>query len=130
MNAPSIDIKDMLTAESDSSLTYGENLFINLEPTAPPDCVTIFDTQGYPPALSLDGTNYEYPSVQIRVRARKQDDAWRVISEICESLHGRIAQTWNGTYYTVIKLVGTPALLDWDDNRRCRFVLNFNIQRR
>lgn len=130
MNAPSIDIKDMLTADSTTGLVYGTNLFLNAEPTEPSDCVTIFDTPGYSPALSLDGANYEYPSVQIRVRSRKQNDAWEVISEICDSLHGRHNETWNGVYYTVIKLVGTPALLDWDDNRRCRFVLNFNIQRR
>jgi len=132
MNAPSRDIKDMLVADSSTNLTFGRggNTFLNKEPVEPDDCVTIFDSYGYSPQLTMDNARYEYPSVQIRVRNRKQDEGWEQVEEIVTSLHGRNHETWNGALYTVIRVSGSPALLDWDDNGRCRFVINFNLQRR
>jgi hypothetical protein len=133
MNRPSWDIKDMLEAESSIGLIFGKggNLFLNAEPTTPDNCVAIFDGYGSPPQLTMNPEErYEYPSVQIRIRNKKQDDAWVIIEGIMVALHGRNHETWNGTLYTVIKAASSPALLDWDDNGRCRFVINFNLQRR
>jgi len=139
MNQVSEDIKDMLEAglvDSDSSegglgLVFGTNLFKNKEPAKPINCVTIYDTSGMPPYLSVGGeTGYEYPSIQIRVRNSSQIACSTLIEGIKNSLHGRHQQRWNGTLYSLIYAVGNPALLDWDDNGNCRFVCNFNIQRR
>lgn len=131
MNAPSVDIKDMLEAESSLGLTFATDLFIGQEPNTPDDTVTIFDTVGFPDQLTLDATEkYEYPSVQIRVRNNDYIAGWNLINEIRDSLHGRGQETWNGTLYTVIIAMGGPALLDWDDSSRARFIINFNLQRR
>lgn len=130
MNAPSYDLKDILVADTTLGLVYASNLFLNREPLNPDNTVTIFDTYGSPPRLSLDGSSYEYPSVQIRVRNKKQSEATRISFAIYASLHGRAHTTWNGTIYEVIYCSGGPALLDWDDNDRCRFIINFNIQRK
>ena len=70
MNATSVDIKDMLEAESGLNLVFGVNLFVGREPSNPSDCVTIFDTLGMPPQLTFDASErYEKPSIQIRVRS-------------------------------------------------------------
>jgi len=130
MNATSEDIKDMLVADTSLGLTFATNLFINDEPAKPDNCVTIFDTPGFPPDLRLDGVGYESPSVQIRVRNRSSQAAQSLINNIMISLHGRAQQTWNGTLYTVIYCSSGPALLDWDANRNARYITNFNIQRR
>jgi len=135
MNAPSEDIKEMLEAYGDSSgldVVYATNLFIGREPTTPRDCITIFDTSGYPQSLTLDagGLGYEYPSIQIRVRNKKYLDGWNVIHGIMTVLHGKSQEVWNGTLYTVIYCSSGPALLDWDDNGNARFIVNFNLQRR
>ncbi|KKL64285.1 hypothetical protein LCGC14_2166530, partial [marine sediment metagenome] len=45
-------------------------------------------------------------------------------------LHGKAGETWNATLYTVIYCSSGPALLDWDENNRPRFIINFNLQRR
>jgi hypothetical protein len=129
MNSPAYDIKDMLVAETSLGLVYGTNLFINKEPATPDNTVTLFDYFGGRHALTLDGQTYEYPAIQIRVRNRKQSEAWRIIYGIYTSLHGRAHETWNGSVYEVIYTVGGPALLDWDDNDRCRLIINLNIQR-
>jgi hypothetical protein len=135
MNAPSVDIRHILEAKDDSSgsydLEFATNLFIGREPSAPKNCVTIYDTSGYPPYLGLGGdTGYEYPSVQIRVRNASYINGWNMINDIKDALHGRHQETWNGTLYSVIYCTSDPALLDWDDNGNVRFVCNFNIQRR
>jgi hypothetical protein len=133
MNAPSVDIEDMLEAESSLGLTFADNLFVGKEPTEPKNTVTIFDTFGGPPQLTLGGQedgNYYYPSLQIRVRNITYVDGWNLIHDIMVSLHGRAQETWNGTLYTVIYCSSGPALLDWDDNGLVRFIINFNMQRR
>ena len=132
MNAVGEDIKDMLEDSSSGlGLTFGTDLFIAREPTKPDQCVTIFDTGGLPNQLTLgmEG-NYYYPSIQIRVRSNSYTDGWELIQNIMISLHGRGQETWNGTLYSIIKQSSGPALLDWDDNNRPRFVVNFDLQRR
>lgn len=133
MNAPSIDIKTILESYGESSgldLLFADDLFIAKEPALPKNCVTIFDTPGYPPYLGLTDKGYEYPSVQIRVRNTKYEDGWNLINKIMTALHGISQQTWDGTLYSVIICSGGPAHLDWDDNGNARFICNFSIQRR
>lgn len=131
MQAPSVDIKNMLVATSALGLTFTTNLFIGKEPSIPKSCVTIFDTIGFPPYLGLAGeVGYEYPSIQIRVRNIDYQIGWNLINDIKDALHGRNQETWNDTLYSVINCSSGPALLDWDDNGNPRFVINFNAQRR
>jgi len=130
MNAPSVDVKDMLETDSSLGLNLNVDLFVGREPATPRNCVTIFDTPGFPPGLTLDSKLYEYPSVQIRVRNISYLNAQSLASAIMISIHGRAKQTWNGTLYTVIYCSSGPALLDWDENGNARFIINFNLQRR
>ena len=139
MNAPSDDVKDMLVADDDSSsgvslnLVFATNLFTGREPAKPNNCVTIYDHAGFAPSLSLGGkedSGYEYPSIQIRVRNVKEQNAWILIDRIKNSLHARNHEEWNGTLYTVIYCSSGPALLEYDDNNRTILIINFNLQRR
>jgi len=133
MNPSSKDIVEMLEAESSLGLTFATDLFIGREPTLPKNCVTIFDTPGFPPLLTLDEGDpvYYYPSVQIRVRNTSYLTGWNLIHDIMASLHGRANEvSSDGVLYTVIYCSSGPALLDWDENNRVRFIINFNLQRR
>jgi len=132
MNSPSTDIRDMLVADATLGLTFATNLFIGKEPANPENCVTIFDTPGFPPYLGLAGeVGYEYPSIQIRVRNRGYINGWNLIEKIKNSLHGRAQDTLcSPTVYTIIYCSSGPALLDWDDNGNVRLIVNFNLQRR
>jgi hypothetical protein len=131
MNSVSEDIKDILEAESSLDLTFGTNLFVAHEPATPANTVTVYDTAGYAPQLTMDKDEiYEYPSVQIRVRNVSYQTGWELINDIKRSLHGRAHETWNGTYYSVIRCSSDIALVDWDNSKRARFVVNFDIQRR
>lgn len=130
MNAASVDIKDMLEAESSLGLNLATNLFIGLEPISPDNCVTIFDTMASSPDLTLDQTSFYKPSIQIRVRNNVYLNGWNLIEAISTSLHARAQETWNGTLYSIISIASGPAMLSWDTNGRVIFIINFNIQRR
>lgn len=131
MNAPSVDIKDMLVAGG-LGLVAGTNLFIGNEPKSPDNVVTVYDpSYGLPPDMTLNPAEgpYERLTLQIRVRNRTYDEGYSVINGIYSLLHGRAHETWNGTIYEVITS-STPIHLDWDDNHRPRFIINLNLQRR
>jgi len=137
MNSPASDIKSFLEnydeSPNDSSslgLDFSDNLFIGKEPAKPINCVTIYDTPGFPPYLGLNAVGYEYPSIQVRVRNIKYSDGWSLIEKIKDSLHGVNQTTINGTLYSVIYCSSGPALLEWDDNGNAIFFVNFNAQRR
>lgn len=130
MNVTSYDIATMLQAESALGLEYTTNLFIGTEPTSPDNCVTVYDTPGDAPDLTMDITEYNRPSVQVAVRNRVYTDGWDLINSIKGVLHGTSHLTWNGTRYELILCSGEPAPLGWDDTgKRVRFVANFNVQR-
>ena len=134
MNAPSVDIKEMLEyfAQEDSSCV-SELFPINIgkEPAEPQNVISIFETGIMGPQLTLDRSEiYEYPTIQIRVRANEYLEGWDVITNIKNILHGRANETWNGALYTLIRCSSGPALLDYDKNQRVRFIINFYLQRR
>ena len=129
MNASSVDIRDMLEDESSLGLTFTTDLFIGREPPKPDNCVTIFDTFDKP-LLTLNDQGYYDASVQVRVRNNSYLTGWELAHDIMVALHGKAGETWNTTLYTVIYCSSGPALLDWDENNRARFIINFNLQRR
>jgi hypothetical protein len=133
MNAPSVDIKQMLESYGESSgisVEFTSDVFIGREPDKPDNCITIFDTGAYSPSLGISSSGYEYPTIQIRVRNQNYINGWNIIEEIKTALHGVSQQTVNGTLYSVIYCSSGPALLDYDDFNRVRFIINFNVQRR
>ncbi len=148
MNAPSIDVKDILayTEPLDSSamdsssavlpvnefgLVFGQNLFIGREPAKPDETVTIFDVVGWPPQLTFDKMErYEYPAIQVRVRSYSYPAGWALLEKIMVRLHGLTQEVWNDTLYTMMRCSRSPMLLDWDENSRVRLIASFEIQRR
>ncbi len=130
MNSVGEDIKTLLAAES-AGYVLGTNVFVGKEPASPDNCITIFDTPGFPPQLTTDRTEvYEYPTIQIRVRDRGYQNGFTVINDIKTLLHGVGQTTINGTFYSLISCSSGPALLDWDEKERCRWIANFMVQRR
>ena len=132
MNACSVDIASMLVADTVLGLTVGATLYVGKEPMTPDNVVTVYDSYGFPPQLTFNPKEepYYYPAIQIRVRNRDYRTGYNLAHRIMVSLHGRAQQTWNGTLYTVIYSTSGVALLDWEDTGLCRFIINFNLQRR
>ena len=136
MNSCAEDIKAMLEAGVSSSSSSGGEvdfypIYIGKEPADPTNTITIFETPGYPPQLTMDRTEiYEYPSIQIRIRSISYVAGWAQAELIKNTLHGRANELWDDVYYSVIRCVNGPSLLDYDKQQRVRFIINFDCQRR
>ena len=121
---------DYITSLSGISLIAGTDMFVGKMPASPDNCVAIYDTPSRGQLLDLDGANgYEYAAVQIRVRNRKYDEGWQMVSDIVSYLHGERMEL-NGALYLAVFLASGPAFLRWDEQDRAEFVVNFNVQRR
>lgn len=132
MNPASTDIADILEAESVFGLTKGVNLFSARQPSAPSDCVTIYDLPGNPPMLTMkkSESQYYYSGVIVRVRNIDYQAAWDLSFQILQFLHGTGHTTINGTSYQLIRALGDPQLIEWDENNRAVFVTSYDIQRK
>jgi len=129
MNSSAEDIKDMLeTYYSSTEALY--SVFVGREPAEPANTITIFETHGTHQLTFDKDEIYEYPSVQIRIRSTSYTEGWQIAESIKTILHGRANETWNGAFYTLIRCISGPFLLDYDKNQRVRFVVNFYLQRR
>lgn len=130
MKAPSEDIKNYIELEESAlGLSYGNNMFVGLEPTTPDICITLFDYQNYHD-LGLQTQGYEYVSLQIRARGRSYLSTWNLLQSVVIALHGKKFTTTEGTLYTMISCINGPASFDHDENGRVRLIANFNLQRR
>ncbi len=130
MNTPSVDIKDMLEAESSLGLVYKDNLFVGVVPADKDSCTTIIDQPGSGPHLGVNYSDYYYDAVQVQVRDNDYLKAMELAQDIMASLHGRANETWSSTLYTLVRAANGPANLGQDENFRTIVVLNFDIQRR
>lgn len=129
MNAPSVDIKDILEA-ADLGLTFRTNLFVGKEPASPDNCVTVFDTPGGERQTTYEqGEDYHRPSIQIRARNNGYLEGYAFIQAVAAELHALGPETVNGSTYNVIKCMQEPFLLGQDENGRFWWVANFDIQR-
>jgi hypothetical protein len=128
MNAPSVDIKTILEANSSLGLALGTNLFISEMPIEPNECAVIYDTGGYDPEADY---NYERPTIQIRIRGNKGEyvDANTLAQDIRDELHGTVNETIDGARYVGIWCEGDVNFIAYDDNQRPEFSVNFRIHR-
>lgn len=131
MNPASEDIKDMLEAKSSFGLTFAVNLFIGKEPPSPDAVVTLFDIGGGAPMLTFDRNDKLYnPTLNIRIRNNNYLTGWGLANDIKEYLHGKSHEDWNSTRYELIRCIVEPSLMDWDEQNRVRFTVNFEMFRR
>ncbi len=120
---------DVSTILSGAGLgVLGTDLFLHREPDSPNNCVTIYGTgQWKQPEIDY---NYEYPSVQVRVR-RKAGDYKRGELEVMmrmNALHGYVG-TIGSTKYHVIIVTNGPIYMGEDGSGRPRWVFNCEIHR-
>jgi hypothetical protein len=128
MNAPSIDLKDLLDGESSLGLMFAIDLFVSEMPVEPDFCVALYDTGGADPEAAYA---YARPTVQVRVRGNRRNytGAYDSLKAIVDFLHGTYNETVNSTRYVSIWLVGDILALGYDDNSRPLLTANFRMHR-
>lgn len=128
MNAPSVDIKDILEQTSSLALVFGTDLFVSEMPDTPDECVVVYDSGGDD---SDPHITYERPTIQIRVRGNKgaYTDTYDIVNNIKTILHGLTGEILNSARYIGIWIVGDILSLGQDDNKRPIFSINFRLHR-
>ncbi len=132
MKTLSVDIKDVLVAETD--LVFGTDLFISSLPAEPLNVVSIYDTSAAPPTNTLDKSVQWNDSIQILVRNADYEKAFEIAFEIMDVLHLTSNQEINGTMYYFILAASSPFHLqnpEAKQNKRGETLLslNFNVKR-
>lgn len=129
MNPSSVDLKDYLeTSAAATGLVFNTDLFVSEEPNTPDAVVTLYDTAGEPPQA---GFKYDKPYLQARIRSPRQDSqaGYATAESVKDALHGLTNVTINGTRYIGIWAMGDIHQLEWDENDRTIFTINFRIHR-
>ena len=129
MNAPSVDMKDVL--ETEEVGIFGTNLFISAEPASPDACVTLYDYNQLE-APMIDPTLYGFQSCFIQARVRHPDftSAWSKCQEIIDSIQQQASKfTTSGVRYIDVQKINGPMFVSKDDSNRSIVVANFRIFR-
>jgi hypothetical protein len=121
MNNAAKDIKARLIA-----LSVLTECFVGEEPAAPNDVVTIYDTGGGAPFSEIELFN---PTIQVRTRAVKYQDAYDLQLEIMRALINPVSFEINDTKYIGVWAQSDIISIGKDANNRSVFTSNFNIER-
>lgn len=125
MNSPAYDIANILAGVSGMG-TVGTDIFIGREPTTPNNCITVYDTGGYPSDVAAV---YQRPTIQVRVRNASYTAGYAVINAIKDTLHGSYTNEEGGAKYTGIWASNDILFLMYDESQRAVFTCNFTIHR-
>ena len=129
MTSPAKEIADYLDTQI-TGLTSGTNLFIGSEPTTPSDVVTVYDSGGYAPDQTLDGSYFiNRPTVQVRIRNNSYATGYALAETIRDTLQAVVNQTVGTTRILGVFTVSEPAHLGKiDTNAGLANVWTLNMQ--
>ncbi len=134
MNPSSEDIAAMISGESISGLIFGTDLFVGRFPDGNEyqNCVVINDLPGAGPNKTFDKATSNFYDSGVVVRSRNVDyrEGYTALKTIIEFLHGYGQVTINSTFYDAIWAQGDAQFLDWDENNRAIWLVNFSIKRK
>lgn len=129
-NTAAEDLKDELEAAGVGTFAAetGWSLRVGKEPAKPNRTVTLYDTGGPEPNPKF---LLEEPRVLARVRGEPDDypGASAKALEVRDALLGSPRKTINGTVYVGIWADSDPSLLEYDEESRPIFVVNFRTVR-
>jgi len=98
MTSPATDLATYMAAGG-LGLTVGTDLFVAMQPTTVLDCVTVYDTGGFPPNQSYSGEVFiGRPTVQIRVRNSAFATGYALAVAINGLLRAVVHQTLSSTW--------------------------------
>lgn len=125
MSSAAHAIADFLASRSVAvrAASTGWALNVSLEPPTPPNCVTVYDTDGDEwDTDELDMTTF---SVQVRIRAVSYIDACAKCNEISSALR-RASFTFESLRFYSIRQLGGLQHIGFDDQSRTLITMNFD----
>lgn len=107
------------------TLAPGWDVFVGFEPDEPDRCVIVTPYGG-------DSTDnlLSRPGLQVIVRGDKTADSYAVAFNTLQAIHDDLANrtgTIGQSSYQSVYALQSPTHLEWDGNRRPKFVCNFSV---
>lgn len=98
-------------------------IFVGLEPEAPANCVTVYDTGGG--EVETDEVDVFNPSFQVRVRHKSYQAGYTLAAAIRDSLLGLLQAANAGRTYYGVAVTADVACLMKDEKDRHVFVASY-----
>jgi len=99
MMSPAAEIAAYLATRI-AGLTLGDNVFVGAEPDSPADVVTVYDTGGFAPRQTVDGSNFiRRQTIQVRVRNASFAIGYALAEEIGRELENVVHQNVGTRWY-------------------------------
>lgn len=124
MSSPAADLAGYL--ESQGLGAIADDIFISREPAGVNECITVYDTGGFPPDPDC---GIERPTAQLNVRAEDYATAYQKLELAKNTLITPKGFDFNGYRYVGVWGDGDIGSLGYDDNDRSILVFNVNIMR-
>jgi len=109
------------------------NIFMEMQPTEPDQCVCVYQLPGSPPMRTLGNNDaWENPRLRITNRASEAQGFGQAESDakaIWNLLRPVVNQTVNGVFYMKLTAMGTPAPELLDPNNRPVYVQEFAVMK-
>ena len=112
-------------------LSDNDNVYVDLMPATPSECICIYDVAGRSPDFTFDGTKFRKPSIQVVVRSYTYDNGYSILQDVIESIENLEGATEGGYQFLVVEQ--TSDVFSWDfadeKNRTYKcFSVNFNFE--
>ena len=128
MTSPAKEIADYLNTQI-TGLTSGTNLFIGSEPNTPASVVTVYDSGGFAPDQTMDGSYFvNRPTVQVRVRNASYTTGRAQPETIRDTLRQVVRQTLGSDYYGIFLISDIVHLGKITTNTGLAHVWTLNFQ--
>lgn len=131
MNPVAYDIGKIL--ENEGIGTFGTDIFASKEPDQPDNCITVYNTGGFPDeCLDTGISQNELCNFQVRVRNNDYLTAYTVMTSIRNEIEKAKYKTItdsNGVTFYSIWATSLPIDLQRDTTNRCIVVQNYSCLR-
>jgi hypothetical protein len=125
MKSPAQDMADMMLESA--SPVDGTDVFVSVQPEAPLDCITFYNTGGWGNAPNYD---YARPTILALVRSSTYEAGYALALAVKSHLHGRNNVKINGARYVQILCEGDIHDLAPEPSRQhYEFSVNFATHR-
>jgi hypothetical protein len=120
--------------EAEALATVGTDLILGHMPASPSLCCALLEYGGDAPLRNQnEGAAHsgvqsgERPRVQLLCRASSYSVGHSLIRSIWTLLDGIVNETINGVGYVRVAALQSPFFLEFDDNKRYLFAVNFTV---
>lgn len=99
-------------------LSNNDNVYVDLMPAAPSECICIYDVAGRSPDFTFDGIKFRKPSIQVVVRSYTYDNGYSTLQDVIENIENLEGTTQDGYQFLVVEQTSDVFSFDFADEKK------------